>query len=365
MITRAELAANAALKRDRAFGCLIGLAIGDSFGDQARSPENHILYGISRDLYATVSWSTDDTEFALLTAQTLIGCRGELTTEAVVEAWRTHILGQGDLGPKGGESEINAARNLQRGILPPYSGMDNSYNESDGAAMRIAPIGIVCAGDPDRAARLAAVDAQISHDRNGIWGAQAIAASVAVAMVGATVDEVVTTGRRYIPDDSWLGRSFDRAMAIVDKARDVWEAWDPLHQQLWTGYRANNAEAISEVYALYRLTRGDFVDGIIYGGNFGRDADTIAALLGALARQRRSVVGISMGPAGTPLRVMAGLFGSVRQHRRSRYPARLDKEDASACRALPGLYRRSGHRGRREPVSRAYCLKGDTSNDLR
>ncbi len=35
---------------DRAFGCLIGLAIGDSLGDQARSPENHASYGITRSL---------------------------------------------------------------------------------------------------------------------------------------------------------------------------------------------------------------------------------------------------------------------------------------------------------------------------
>jgi ADP-ribosylglycohydrolase len=31
------------------------------------------------------------------------------------------------------------------------------------------------------------------------------------------------------------------------------------------------------------LTKGDFIDGIIYAGNFGRDADTLAALVGALA----------------------------------------------------------------------------------
>ena len=284
MLTRTEMAGSPDLCRDRSVGCLIGLAIGDSLGDQARSPENHQLYGITRDLHATVSWSTDDTEFALLVAQELLSTRGALTSEAVVAAWRTHVLTQDDLGAKGGESEKGAAANLRRGILPPLSGSDNAYHYSDGAAMRAAPIGIVCAGDPKRAARLAEIDASISHYRDGVWGAQAVAASVAVAMAGGTVDEIVAAGRRCIPDDSWLGRCFDRAMKIVDEAHgDLWQAWEPLHLALWAAYRAANAEALPEAYALLRLTGGDFVQGIVASGNFGRDADTLCALVGAWA----------------------------------------------------------------------------------
>ena len=224
---------------DKAYAALIGLAIGDSLGDQARSPENQILYGITRDMYANQSWSTDDTEFALLVAQEMINSGGELTEDHVVQAWLEHVVSQDDLGDKGGESEKGAANNLRRGIRPPYSGSDNSYNDSDGAAMRIIPIGIDCAGDPDRAARFAAIDASISHCRDGIWGAQAVAVGIAVAMVGDSVDEIIESARRVIPDDSWLGRWFDKGMSIAfDAEGDLWKAWTPLHQQLRTEYRA-------------------------------------------------------------------------------------------------------------------------------
>jgi ADP-ribosylglycohydrolase len=201
---------------DRAFGSLIGLAIGDSFGDQARSPENHASYGITRNLRSDDNWSTDDTEFALLVAHELITCGGELNLDVVVRSWKDFVLIQDDLGPKGGESEKGAAANLRRGILPPLSGSDNSYNDSDGAAMRAAPIGIACAGNPQRAAKLAGIEACISHFGDGIWGAQAIAAGVAAAMANASVEEIITTARSFIPDNSWLGRWFDRAMWIVD-----------------------------------------------------------------------------------------------------------------------------------------------------
>lgn len=269
---------------DRAFASLIGLAIGDSIGDQARSPENKTLYGITRDMYENSSWSTDDTEFALLVALEMIESKGELTTQHVVDAWMEHVVAQSALGEKGGESEKGAVNNLRRGVMPPDSGIDNSYNDSDGAAMRVAPIGIACAGNPDRAAQLAAIDASISHDRNGIWGAQAVAAAVAVAMTGASTDQIVTTARSYIPDDSWLGRWFDIAMKIVDQAKgDLWKAWSPLHIQLRAEYRASCAEAISETFALFRLTNGEFVDGVLAASNYGRDSDTLAAIVGALA----------------------------------------------------------------------------------
>jgi ADP-ribosylglycohydrolase len=283
MLKRKDLVKDTDLRYDKAFGALVGLAIGDSFGDQARSPENHMAYGFSRDLYATSSWSTDDTEFALLNAQILIETGGNLTTEAVVAGWKKHVLPQNDLGPKGGESEIAAAENLRKGIMPPYSGSDNSHHWTDGAAMRIAPIGIVCAGDPERAARLAEFDACVSHYRDGVWGAQAVAASIAVAMVDGTIDEIVQAGLNFIPKDSWLGRWMAKAMDIVDEAGTLEKAWDSLHRDLWTFVRCSNAEAISQTYALFRLTRGDFIDGVIYAGNFGRDADTLAALVGALA----------------------------------------------------------------------------------
>jgi ADP-ribosylglycohydrolase len=57
----------------------------------------------------------------------------------------------------------------------------------------------------------------------------------------------------------------------------------PLHEKLWTQYRASSAEALSEAFALFRLTSGDFMEGVIQAANFGRDADTLAAIVGALS----------------------------------------------------------------------------------
>ncbi len=285
MITRSELIKNKKFLEDRSTGALIGHAIGDSFGDAARSQENHFLYGITMDFDERTSWSTDDTDFALLTAQTLIAAKGNLTEKHVLDSWKTHVVTQTMLN-RGGASEREAAANIRRGVLPPGSGRYNSHYHSDGAAMRVTPIGIVCAGDPRRAARYAEIEAQVSHWRDGIWAAQAVAAAVAVAMAGGAVDEIIAAAFACAPEDSWFRHTLTNALRIIESSSSLEEAWMPLHAELWTEYKAAAPEAVTEALAVFKLTDGDFRKGIVYGGNFGRDADTIAAIVGAISGAR-------------------------------------------------------------------------------
>lgn len=282
MPAKNDLLNNQPLLQDRARASLVGHAIGDSFGDIARSADYHLQYGITMDFTDKPAPGTDDTEFALLTAQTLIKAGGDLTDAAVLESWRTHVLPLSEL-KRGGASEREAAANIRRGILPPLSGIYNSHYLSDGAAMRVTSIGIACAGDPGRAAELAAIDARISHSRDGLWSAQAVAAAVAVAMAGASVEEVCRAAINATPPDSWMRFTLTQALRIADEQQTLEAAWKPLHDALWTEYKSVAPEAVASAFAILKLTNGDFKRGIIYSGNFGRDADTISAILGAIS----------------------------------------------------------------------------------
>ena len=282
MITKKDLLNDKNLLIDKAYGALIGHAIGDSFGDAARTPEKHFMYGIMTDFDESEVPSTDDTDFALLVAQTLIDCKGKLTTDEVVKSWIKYVGPNKEL-KRGGSSEIEGMANIKKGIMPPESGKYNAYNISDGAAMRITPIGIICAGDPEKAAKYAEIEASLSHWRDGIWGAQAIAAAVAVAMVNATVNEIIEEALKYMPEDSWLRYNMLKAIEIINNSPSLEDAWMPLHNQLWSTYKAAVPEAVVEAFAVFMLTKGDFKKGIIYGGNFGRDADTIGAIVGAIS----------------------------------------------------------------------------------
>jgi len=279
--------------QDKAAGCLIGLAIGDAFGDAARDPENQFMYGITMDFPEKPTGSTDDTEFALLTAEILLRSNGDPSREDVTTAWKKHVLVQDEL-TRGGASEREAATNIRRGILPPQSGQFNTYAASDGAAMRAAPIGIVAVGDQDRAAELAERDAEISHWAEGIWGAQAVAAAVAVAMTGASPTEIFTAGMRQAPEGSWLAHNFNQAVSIIETHdHDLSAAWMDLHLALRGEYKASVPEAVVSAFAVFLLTKGDFRNGIVYSGNWGRDSDTVGAIAGALAG---AVVGLANIP---------------------------------------------------------------------
>jgi ADP-ribosylglycohydrolase len=277
--------------REKAAGCLVGLAVGDAMGDVGRDQYYRSRFGFVTDLPPEAK-STDDTEFAMLTARTLIDNHGVLTPESVLASWRKYILDQGGIHDRAGRPLIGAVENIKRGILPPYSGIDNVFNNDDGAAMRIAPVGIVYAGDPEKAAEMAAIEAQISHDKDGIWAAQAVAASVAVAMVDSNMEKIIDAGREHIPQGSWLGRAMDRAINICQSAESFWDVWAALHTDFWTPEHAVVTEALPQVYGLFHLTKGDFIEGMTWASNFGRDADTIAAIVGALAGAREGITAI-------------------------------------------------------------------------
>uniref|UniRef100_UPI003FF053D9 hypothetical protein n=1 Tax=Candidatus Cryptobacteroides bacterium TaxID=3085639 RepID=UPI003FF053D9 len=69
MITREAFIQDREKVFDKVYGALSGLAIGDSFGDASRKAENRAAYQVTTDFNKGASWSTDDTEFALLTAK--------------------------------------------------------------------------------------------------------------------------------------------------------------------------------------------------------------------------------------------------------------------------------------------------------
>lgn len=87
---------------DRAAGCLLGLAVGDAYGDLGRSQDYRQRYGIVTNLCDGAK-STDDSEFAMLTAQILVDCNGALSSEVMVKSWMTYIVQQGGLGTRGGQ----------------------------------------------------------------------------------------------------------------------------------------------------------------------------------------------------------------------------------------------------------------------
>ena len=69
----------------------------------------------------------------------------------------------------------------------------------------------------------------------------------------------------------------------------------PLHDRLATRYKAAVPEAVSQAFGVLCLSHSEFRKGVTLAGNFGRDADTIAAICG-------SILGAKFGLSGVPER---------------------------------------------------------------
>lgn len=274
--------------RDRARGSLIGLAIGDAMGapTEGMTPDA-IRHRFGRvDSLEPDAAGTDDTEYAVLCARSLLNHGTQLTAAAVAETWLAAVQGQAGGFDGAGFSEMVALANLAAGITPPSSGLFNYERWSDGAAMRVAPIGIFTAGDAQEARRLAAIDASVSHAADGIFCAQAIAAGVAVALVTDDYRDVVEAVTDSLPADSWSARLVQRALGIAEESSSLEDAAARLYDEVslfhypWADAAP---EAVALALGIFAAAGGDFREAVLASVNIGRDSDTIAAMNGALA----------------------------------------------------------------------------------
>ncbi|MBP5924578.1 hypothetical protein F3K32_31025 [Streptomyces sp. LBUM 1483] len=299
--------------RERARGALLGLAVGDALGAPAENlkpSEIRARWGRIEGYVVDEPTGTDDTEYAIFSGLLLARHGSALTVAHVEAAWHQWIADR-DEGPfrGAGFSERGTLENLRRGLAAPISAQ-HRHAWSDGLAMRAAPFGVFAAGRPAEAARLVAVDGSVSHDGEGIYGGQAVAAGVAAAMAGAPTIAVVASALAVIPDDSWTARSLRRAVAVAHRGERAVRSAVVIGGYPWTDLAP---EAVALAFGAYAAADGDFTESVLTAVNMGRDADTTAAVAGALAGATRGASSIpsawaaAIGPArGSCLPSMAG-----------------------------------------------------------
>lgn len=284
MLTRREILSDPRRLADKARGALYGLAIGHSMGERAAlSHPCHSVCSQRRNQEERIATAA---EYSLLTAQALLESGGAPDSASIAGLWMEHVATLDEVhGRRSGETE--AARNLRRGMLPPLTGICNAYAHAATAAARIAPVGIVCAGDVDAAMRLAEVDASVSHSREGVWGAQSVAAAVAAAMADASIQEICDVAMRPAPEGSWYRLAMGKAISIVrEHDAHLDSAWKPLHDALLSGFDAAVCSTVPQSLGVLMLVHQDFKRGVTAAANFGRDGAIIAALCGAILGAR-------------------------------------------------------------------------------
>ena len=193
----------------------------------------------------------------------------------------------------------NAFHKYEQGLeLPAYAGWGNMQSSS--TAMAISPMGIINACNPRQAA-LETLDVAsfIHHGGNSGYcrdAACAMAASVAAAFdANATIKTVVDAATRYLLPVS-AGELKQAIEAALDLAAET-DSFELFRESYYARYQrtvlADSMETIPATLAILTLSEGDPVRAITWSANFGRDADTIATMVG-------SIVGALHGASGLP-----------------------------------------------------------------
>lgn len=165
---------------------LEGLSVGDAFGDQFFANPDVVEGLIEARALPRPPWLwTDDTQMTLSVVEQLAR-HGGIVPDELARAFAARYERKRGYGPAMHRllAEIADGVPWQEAARKPFEGQGSHGN---GAAMRVAPIGAYFAGEPEEAARQAALSAAVTHAHpEGIAGAVAVAvaASVAAALSG-------------------------------------------------------------------------------------------------------------------------------------------------------------------------------------
>lgn len=289
-------------RADRARGALVGLAIGDALG----MPTQMLSRERIRQLIGTLTGFvpapaeneissgtaagrvTDDTDQAIIVGSLLVEGRGRIDHQELASrliAWQETMkqVGSADLlGP----STRRALEAVRSGVPAGESGR---WGDTNGAAMRVAPVGIAVPPDPlDQLADVVADVGRVTHDTSvANAGAAAVAAAVSAGVDGADSELAALTGIAA----ARLGASRGHYVAGADVAariswaRDLMKdaAGDPLdlvYSVVGTGVATQ--EAVPAAFALARLYSADPWQACLAAAGLGGDSDTVAAMTGAM-----------------------------------------------------------------------------------
>jgi ADP-ribosylglycohydrolase len=277
---------------DKISGALLGGLCGDEIG----RPAECLDYQTIAERFGRIAGpeqrpgkpaGTDDSALKHMLCEALMRAEGEVTPDDWAAVWRERMRPEQFWVPV----QNAYFRLMVQGIPPAEVGVGTMVSNS--SAMCIAPIGIVNAGNPAAACREALSAARLIHRGFALEAAGAVAAAVAEALgANATRESVVAAATAHLPINSEMidaiadGVALARESAGYEDFRARFYAgqlrpW-PHRREGWS-IAVDPRESVPAALGIFWLADGDPAETILGCANFGRDADTIATIGGAIA----------------------------------------------------------------------------------
>jgi poly(ADP-ribose) glycohydrolase ARH3 len=280
---------------DRFRGCILGQAVGDALGAPFETmPASAIYYGFgfARKIVAAPPVDrleyTDDTQMMIGVAETLAG-HGRVRQDDLMAAFVANFDAGRAYGP-GTHQIIDFAagggdwRALSATIFPGGS-------LGNGAAMRVAPIGLLFQDDLERAAEEAVHSAVPTHSHPvGVDGARLLAIAVALALRDPVFDRAAFFAelRRQAATEEFSQALTQAAQLTLNDNVG----------QLGTSLEAHRS--VPTAIACFASYPDSYADAVGRAIGLGGDTDTLAAMTGALS-------GAHLGIEAIPAHLLAML----------------------------------------------------------
>ena len=277
---------------EKVYGCLMGGLIGDAFG----APVEGMHYKDIAEKHGTVNTfsgsGTDDSAVKLILCRALLKYDGHITADEFAESFMEN--------PEFYNLFFIPVCNMFHKVkdkiaLPIDAGYGNMQSSS--SAMAISPMGIVNAANPRQAAMEAFEVAGLIHSGPTSFcrdGAAAIAAATAEAMrPNTTIESILSSATSYLHKTS-SELMINKIKNGLQMAKDekTYEAFrERYYNECLFDIICDSRETIPLALALFMLAGGDPEQTIVYAANFGRDADTVASMAGAIAGAYRGISG--------------------------------------------------------------------------
>jgi poly(ADP-ribose) glycohydrolase ARH3 len=278
---------------ERFAGCLLGLAVGDAVGapyEGLTHADIFFMFGSPETLVKNPSGDTlcytDDTEMMISVAETLADC-GRIDEERLCRAFVENYHPDRGYG-RGARKVLRAmAKGKDWKKIAETNFPGGSFG--NGAAMRVAPVGLVFADSPDELWEQARLSALPTHTHPlGIEGAQLLALATAWALKATTFDR------------KELYREL-LARATTEEFRwhlEVAAKLKPGDSLAGLGSTLHAHRSVVTAIACFVATPGDFEMAIARAIGLGDDTDTVAAMAGSL-------VGAFAGVGAIPAELLA------------------------------------------------------------
>ncbi|MGX1828988.1 ADP-ribosylglycohydrolase family protein [Paenibacillus taichungensis] len=278
------------LLKDRFQGCLIGLAAGDALGTTVEfsspgtfEPVTDIVGGGVFDL-APGQW-TDDTSMALCLAESLVR-KENFDPEDQMRRYTNwyqvgYMSSTGTCFDIGGATRSALERFATTGEA--YSGSTNPMTAGNGSIMRLAPVAMAYANQPDQAVRYAGLSSRTTHAAvESVEACEVLAAILVAGLRGADKEVMLRpdTCRQWREEKSFLP-------AIEEVVQGSYRDKAPPDIQ-GSGYVVRSLEAA--LWAFHQSST--FEEGALLAVNLGDDADTTGAVYGQIAGAYYGLSGI-------------------------------------------------------------------------